>query len=105
DAVAAECARDHLGAALPAGYLELDSEAEGAEALLERRAAEPAEHRGGADRRRQRQMVLRLGLVDPERGEEAKVEVAMIRLAHESQLAGQVARHEARRLALEQRRR
>src|SRR5436853_3146743 len=63
DPVAAERARDHFCAARSAGHLELDPEPEGAEALLERRAAEPAEHRGGADRRREREMVLRLGLV------------------------------------------
>src|SRR5262249_18276476 len=41
---------------------------------------------------------------DPERGEEAEVEVAMVGLAQEPHLAGEVARHQPRRVALDERR-
>jgi hypothetical protein len=61
DAVAAERLHDHLGAVRAPGHLELDAEPERAEALLERRAAEVPEDRRGADGRRERQVVLRLG--------------------------------------------
>ena len=46
---------DHVRTRRTAGHLHLDRQPEGAEALLERRAAEVAHRRGGAERRRERQ--------------------------------------------------
>src|SRR5206468_8767202 len=78
DAVAPEGLGDHLRTVRPARNLELDTETEGAEPLLEGRAAEVAEHGGGADRRGERQVILRLALVDVERGKEPEDIVAVI---------------------------
>src|SRR5262249_35260537 len=76
-----------------------------AEPLLERRPAEGAEHAGRPDGRGERQMLLGVGLSHADAFEELQVEVAVVRFAEEAELTRQVARDEARAVALHHRRR
>src|SRR5207244_10534667 len=102
DVVVTERLHDHLGAVRTAGHLELDAEAEGAEALLEGGAAEVPDGRGRADGRGQGEMVPRVRLRDAEAGQELEIEVAVVGLAEEAHLAGQVAGDQARGVALDE---
>src|SRR5439155_1121781 len=78
---------------------------EGVEALLEGGAAEVPDGRGGADGRGEREMVPRLRLRDVQAGQELEVQVAVVGLAQEAHLAGQVAGDQARGVALDDGRR
>src|SRR5262249_46623110 len=64
DALPLEALVDQRGAVRPPGNLELETEPEAAESLLEGRAPERAEPAGGADRGCQRVGLRRVGLGD-----------------------------------------
>src|SRR5262245_58163760 len=101
DVVLSERLQDHRGAVRAPGYLHLHPETEGAEAFFEGGPAECAQHAGGSDRRREREMRPRLGFVDAEPREELHVEVAVITLGEEAELAGKVAGDQPRAVALD----
>src|SRR5207249_5442176 len=101
DVVVAERLHDHLGAVRTAGHLQLDAETEGPETLLEGRAAEVPDGRGRADGRGQGEMVSRLRLVDAEPRQEFEIEIAVVGLAQEAHLAGQVGGDQACGVALD----
>src|SRR5262249_54035000 len=70
DPLTSEAVVDQRGAVRTPRDLELEAEPEAAEPFLERRPAEGAEHAGGADGRRQREMLLRIGLGDAQATQE-----------------------------------